>query len=80
MANNLRPKLFQIELHMARGAKTRSRIRTELNGERCTKFFFQQIEKHKNSKHDMLSINRINDGKLLTNQKDILEKVKTFFC
>ena len=78
MANNLRPKLFQIELHMARGAKTRSRIRTELNGERCTKFFFQQIEKHKNSKHDMLSINRINDGKFLTNQKDILEEVKTF--
>ena len=78
MANNLRPKLFQIELHMARGAKTRSRIRTELNGERCTKFFFQQIEKHKNSKHDMLSINRIKDGKFLTNQKDILEEVKTF--
>ena len=78
MANNLRPKLFKIELHLAQGAKTRSRIRSELDGERCTKFFFQQIEKHKNSKHDMLSMNRINDGKFLTNQKDILEEVKTF--
>ena len=47
MANNLRPKLFKIELHMAQGAKTRSRIRSELDGERCTKFFFQQIEKQK---------------------------------
>ena len=32
---------------MAQGAKTRSRIRSELDGERCTKFFFQQIEKQK---------------------------------
>lgn len=28
----------------------------------------------------MLSINRINDGKLLTNQKDILNEVKNFYA
>lgn len=44
-------------------------MRLELDGEKCTKFFFQQIEKHKNSKQDMLSINRIKDGKLLTNER-----------
>ena len=80
MANNLRSELFKIELHIAQGAKIRSRIRLELEGERCTKFFFQQIEKHKNSKQDMLSINRISDGKLLTSQNDILNEVKTFYA
>ena len=80
MANDLRSELFKIELYIAQGAKICSRIRIELDGERCTKFFFQQIEKHQNSKQDMLSIYRINDGKLLTNQKDILDEVKTFYA
>ena len=79
MANNLGSELFKIELHMAQGAKVHSRIRLELEGEKCTKFFFQQIEKHKNSKQDMLSIHRITDGKLLTNQKEILDEVKNFY-
>ena len=47
MANNLRSKLFKIELHMAQGAKVRSRICIELDGERCTKFFFQQTKNQK---------------------------------
>ena len=80
MANNLRSELFKIELHMAQGAKVRSRTRLELEGERCTKFFFQQIEKHKNSKQVMLSTNRITDGKLLTNHKEILDEVKNFYA
>ena len=47
---------------------------------KCTQYFFQQAEKHKNSKQDMLSITRIKDGKLLTNQKEILKEVKNFYA
>ena len=63
---------------MAQGAKLRSRVRLELEGERCTKFFFQQVEKHKNSKQDMTSINRLKDGKLLKEQKEILDEVNYY--
>ena len=78
--DKLRSELFKIELQMAQGAKVRSRIRLELEGERCTKFFFQQIEKRNNSKQDMPSITRVKDGKLLTEQKDILNEVKNFYA
>ena len=80
MANNLRSELFKIEVHMAQGAKIRSRIRIELDGERCTRFFFQQVEKHKNAKQDMFSITSIKNGKLLTSQKEILDEVKEFYA
>ena len=79
-ANKLRSELFKTELQLAQGAKVRSRIRLEIEGERCTKFFFQQAEKHKNSKQDMLSITRIKDGKLLRKQKEILKEVKNFYA
>ena len=79
MAENLRAQLFNIELKEAQGAKIRSRIQYELEGEKCTKFFFQQIDKRKHAKQDMYSIKRIKDGKVLTNQNDILNEVKNFY-
>ena len=63
-AQNLRTQLYNIELKEAQGAKNRSRLQYELQGERCTNFFFQQMEKRKNAKQDMLSIKRISNGKL----------------
>ena len=44
MANNLRSELFKIELYIAQEAKIRSRICFELDGERCTKFFFNKLK------------------------------------
>lgn len=49
-AQNLRTQLYNIELKEAQGAKNRSRLQYELQGERCTNFFFQQMEKRKNAK------------------------------
>ena len=43
-------------------------------------FFFTQIEQRTNAKQDMLSIKRIKDGKLLTNQAGILNEVKNFYA
>ena len=79
MADHLRSELFKIELQIVQCAEVHSRVRLKLEAERCTKFFFQQVEKHKNSKQDMLSMNRIKDGKLLTDQKEILSEVRNFY-
>lgn len=76
---NLRTQLYNIELKQAQGAKVRSRLQYELQGERCTNFFFPQTENCKNAKQDMLSIKRISIDKVLTEQTDILNKVKNFY-
>lgn len=43
------------------------------------KILLPQIEKRKHAKQNMLSIRRIKDGKILTNQEDILNEVKNFY-
>ena len=78
-AQILKTQIFNIELKEAQGAKVRSRLQFELEGERCTKFFFKQMEKRSNAKHDMLSVKRVKDGKVLTDQTDILNEVKNFY-
>ena len=70
MADNLKLQLFNLELLEAQAAKVHSRLRLELGGEMCTKFFFMQMEKRKNAKQDMHSIKKIKDNKLLMEQTD----------
>lgn len=65
-AQILRMQLFNIESKEAQGAKIRSRLQLELEGEKCNKFFFQQMAKRKHANQDMLSIKSIKDGKILT--------------
>ena len=79
-AKILRTQLFNKELKEAQGAKVRSRWHFELDGEKYTKFFFKQMEKRTNAKQDMLSITTVKDGKVVTDQTDILNKVKNFYA
>ena len=79
-AQILRTKLFNIELKEAQGAKIRGRLQFELEGEKCTKSFFQKITKRKHANQDMLSIKRIKDSKTLTKQTAILDEVKNFYA
>ena len=44
------------------------------------KFFFKQIEKRRNATKDMLSIKRVKDGKIITDQIDTLNEVKNFYA
>ena len=76
--NNLRSQLYQIELEEAQGAKIRAKIQHELQGEKCSKLFFSEMEKRKDVQQTMLSLNS-EKGKLLTSQTDILEEVKNYF-
>ena len=79
-AQILRTKLFNIELKETQGAKIRGRLQFELEGEKCTKSFFQKITKRKHANQDMLSIKRIKDSKTLTKQTEILDEVKNFYA
>ena len=78
-AQILRTQLFNIESKEAQGAKVRSRLQLELEGEKCNKFFFQRMAKRKHANQDMLSIKRIKDGKILNKQTEILDEVKHFY-
>lgn len=77
--NNLRSQLYKIDLEEAQGATIRAKVQHELQGEKCSKFFFSQTEKRKDAQQTMLSLNS-DKGKLLTSQTDILEEVRNYFC
>lgn len=56
IVQHLRTQLFNIELKQAQGTRIRSRLQFELDEEKCTKFFFQNMSKRKHANQDMLSI------------------------
>ena len=56
IVQHLRTQLFNIELKQAQGTRIRSRLQFELDEEKSTKFFFQNMSKRKHANQDMLSI------------------------
>ena len=63
----------------AQGAKIRAKITWELEGENCTKYFFQKLEKRKNADQAILFLKSRWNDKILKNQQEILTEVKTFY-
>ena len=63
----------------AQGANIRAKITWELNGEECTKYFFQKLEKRKNADQTIISLKRRQNGKILKYQQETLTEVKTFY-
>ena len=72
LANMLKNKLKQIEMKEAQVAKIRAKITWELEGEKCTKYFFLKLEKRKNVDQAILSLKCWQNGKILKNQQKIL--------
>ena len=70
----LRNELKQIEIKEPKGAK----IKWDLEGEKCSKYFFQKLEKRKNADQLILSQKKVTTGKVLTNDNEILDKVKNY--
>ena len=68
----LKNELKQIEMKEARVAKIRAKITWELEGEKCTKYFFLNLEKRKNVDQAILSLKSRKNGKILKNQQKIL--------
>ena len=79
LADKLKNELKQIEMKEAQGAKIRAKITWELEGEKCTKYFFQKLEKRKNADQAILSHKSRQNGKILKDQQEVLTKVKTFY-
>ena len=63
----------------AQGAKIRAKVTWELEGKKCTKYFFQKLEKRKNADQTILSHKSRQNGKILKDQQEVLTKVKTFY-
>ena len=78
LADKLKNEFKQIEMNEAQGAKIRAKITWELEGEKCTKYFFQKLEK-KNADQAILSHKSRQNGKILKDQQEELTKVKTFY-
>ena len=79
LADKLKNKLNQIEMKEAQGVKIHAKMTWELEGEKCTKYFFQKLEKRKNAVQAILSLKSRQNGKILKNQQKILTEVKTFY-
>ena len=79
LADRLRNELKQIEIKEAKGAKIRAKIKWDLEGEKCTKYFFQKLEKRKNTNQLILSLKEVKSGKVLTDHNEILDEVKNYY-
>ena len=53
-AYGFRKLLFQVEQQEAQGAKVHAKIQYELEEEKCSKFFFQEMQKSKDTGNDAL--------------------------
>ena len=76
LADKLKNKLKQIQMKEVQGANIRAKITWELEGGKCTKYFFQKLEQRKNADQATLSLKSRQSGK---NQQEILAEIKTFY-
>ena len=74
---NIKAELQAIDTERTEGLILRSRVRWYEHGEKSSKYFFN-LEKRNNARK---TVNKLinNNGKLLTNQKDIREEQKSFY-
>ena len=78
LADKLKKELKQIERKVAQGAKIRAKITWELEGVKCTKYFFEKLKK-KEWRSGYNSLKFRQNGKILKDQQEILTEVKTFY-
>ena len=78
LADKLKNELKQIELKEIQEAKKRANLAWELEGEKCTKYIFQKLEKRKNADQAIVSLKNRQNGKILKDQQEILTEVQHF--
>ena len=63
----------------AQGEEIRPKTTWELQGGKCTKYFFKKLEKRKNTDQAMISLNSRQNSKMLKGHQKILTEVKAFY-
>lgn len=74
---HLEEKIKEIEERKCKGAMVRSRAKYIVEGEKCTKFFFN-MEKNR-QRSGMIKELRSKDGEKVTETQDILKEIKDFY-
>ena len=72
-------ELFQIELKEAQGAKIRTKVKWELEGEKCNKFFFEKLEKKKDANQAIFSLKSLDGQRTLKKQEEIITEIRSFY-
>ena len=76
---NLQDKLYQLENKQAKGTKLRARIKSELEGEKCSKIFFEVLRRRNVQNQTIFKIyTDDNKSKHSSNPTDILKSAKKF--
>ena len=80
LINNLQDELYSIESKQVRGAKIRASIRLDLEGEKCSKYFFKILERQ-HMQNEAVSELYANDkrSEFSSNSEDILKSAKKFY-
>ena len=80
MINNLQDELYVLETKQATGAKIRANIRWDLEGEKCSKSFFNVLERQNMQNQTISELYTDNKkNKYSNNPQDILKSAKNFY-
>ena len=72
LTDKLKSELKQIEMKEAQGAKLHAKITWEFEGEKCTKYFLQKLDKRKNADQARHSLKTRQNGGILKEQQKTL--------
>ena len=75
--SELRRSVYQYHKDQANSAKVRSRVKEDLFGEKCNKYFFT-LEKRRQGEKLMSSLKR-SDGSITEDSIEIMEEVRSFY-
>ena len=77
LANTLRRQILTYEQDVAEGARIRSKIKWKIEGEKCTKFFFN-LEKQSQAEKSISKL-KLANNQTITNPDDIINEIKSFY-
>ena len=79
MIENLQDGLYQLENNEAKGTKLGANIRYEVEGEKCSKTFFEVLERQNMQNQTIFEYNDDNKSIYSSNPKDILKSSKKVY-
>ena len=78
MYNKINQEIEQVEILEAEGAKIRSKAQWREEGETSSRYFCS-LEKRRGAEKSMRSVQRVKDGPIVTETKDMLQQTRQFY-